>query len=124
MVMQKAGPRPNEFTYSILTFLISCSNQWKQIHGNMIINGVNPFSLVPGNSLVHTYTKLYLPDFALAVLTQMQYEDIISWNTSMLVFHVSGRYLSSLVKLRLIMQTGLSPDKFTLPLVTTICRIS
>ncbi|KAK4745073.1 hypothetical protein SAY87_011385 [Trapa incisa] len=119
--MQKAGLRPSEFTYSMLASLISCANQGKQIHGNAIINGVNPFCLVLGNSLIDMYGKLYLPDFSLAVLTQMQEVDIISWNSLMLAFHISGQSLLSLEQLRLITRAGLSPDKFTLSLVTTIC---
>lgn len=119
--MQKAGVRPSEFTYSILISLMSCANQGKQIHGNMVSNGVNPFSLILGNSLIDMYGKLCLLDFALAVFIHMEEVDIVSWNSLILAFHVSGQSLSSLDQLRSIMRAGFSPDEFTLSLVTAIC---
>lgn len=119
--MQRAGVRPSEFTYSILTSLVSCANLGKQIHGNMVINGANPFGLVLGNSLIDMYGKLRLLDYALTVFIQMEEVDIISWNSLILAFHVSGQSLLSLEHFRLIMRSGYSPDEFTLSMVATIC---
>ncbi|XWS25050.1 hypothetical protein CRYUN_Cryun27aG0037400 [Craigia yunnanensis] len=63
--MQNFGVRPSNFTFSILTTFVSCASQGKEIHGNMIRNGVGFSNLVIGNSLIDMYGKLGLIEYAL-----------------------------------------------------------
>lgn len=65
--MQNAGIRPNGFTYSILTSIVSSISHGKEIHGSMIRSGVMSFSVVPGNSLISMYGDLGLLDYAFGV---------------------------------------------------------
>lgn len=119
--MQHAGVRPSEFTFSILTSLVLCSLQAKQIHGSMIRRGACFSNVVLGNSLIDMYGKLGLVDYAFGVFLSMSELDIISWNSSISSFCKCGHGELALDQFCLMRSLGYSPDAYTVSTVITAC---
>lgn len=112
--MQNAGIRPNGFTYSILTSIVSSISHGKEIHGSMIRSGVMSFSVVPGNSLISMYGDLGLLDYAFGVFLTAERLDIISWNSLMSGCSRAGYVELAIKQFSLMRSFGFLVDPFTL----------
>ncbi|XVE60224.1 hypothetical protein DITRI_Ditri05aG0111000 [Diplodiscus trichospermus] len=74
---QTFGVRPSKFTFSILTTFVSCACQGKEIHGNMIRNGVGLSDFVTCNSLIGMYGNLGLVEYAFSVFLSMEEINVV-----------------------------------------------
>ncbi|MCD9645361.1 hypothetical protein HAX54_034217 [Datura stramonium] len=75
------GIRPSGYTFSILISYVESAFHGKEIHGNMLRNGVDLSNIVVGNTLIDMYGKLGLVDYATGVFLAMETVDVISWNS-------------------------------------------
>ncbi|GAB2289925.1 hypothetical protein Dimus_024224 [Dionaea muscipula] len=119
--MQNCGVRPSGYTLSILASLVACAGHGKQIHGNMIRNGVLGLNVVLGNALIGMYGKLGLIDYAFGVFMSMEELDVISWNSMIWSFHVIGLGELALDQFFLMRSSGYSPDQFTISSIIAVC---
>lgn len=119
--MQSAGVRPSEFTFSILTSVVSSAYHGKQIHCSMLRGGMDRKNVVLGNSLIDMYGKLGLLDYAFGVFSTMEELDIISWNSLILGCLHSGYGDLALQRFCSMITSGLSPDQFTISTVISVC---
>ena len=115
--MQNFGVRPSK----ILSTFVSCASQGKEIHGNMIRNGVSFSNLVIGNSLIDMYRKLGLIEYAFGVFLSMDEVDLASWSSLILVCLKSDSEDLALKQFDQMRLAGYSPDEFTVSNMTAIC---
>lgn len=119
--MQKYGIRPSGYTFSILVSYVEFAFHGKEIHGNMLRNGVDLSNVVVGNSLIDMYGKLGLVDYATCVFLAMETVDVISWNSLISGCCKSGHENSALSYFSLMRACKYSPDEFTMSSVLIGC---
>ncbi|CAN4075700.1 unnamed protein product [Withania somnifera] len=119
--MQKYAIRPSGYTFSILVSYVEFAFHGKEIHGNMLRNGVDLCNVVVGNSLVDMYGKFGLVDYATGVFLAMKTVDVISWN-SLISSCCKSRYEdTALFYFSLMRACKYSPDEFTMSSVLIGC---
>ncbi|KAG5612086.1 hypothetical protein H5410_023367 [Solanum commersonii] len=119
--MQKYGIRPSGYTYSILVSYVEFAFHGKEIHGNMLRNGVDLSNVVVGNSLIDMYGKLGIVDYATGVFLAMETVDVISWNSLISSCCKSGYEDTALSYFSLMRACKYSPDEFTMSSVLIGC---
>ncbi|XP_006356335.1 pentatricopeptide repeat-containing protein At1g43980, mitochondrial [Solanum tuberosum] len=119
--MQKYGIRPSGYTYSILVSHVEFAFHGKEIHGNMLRNGVDLSNVVVGNSLIDMYGKLGIVDYATGVFLAMETVDVISWNSLISSCCKSGYEDTALSYFSLMRACKYSPDEFTMSSVLIGC---
>ena len=119
--MQGAGVRPSEFTFSILTSLVSSSCHAKEVHGMMIRSGMDLSNVVVGNSLIAMYGKLGVVDYCFGVILSMKQLDVISWNSLIWACHRAGRQVLALEQFCCMRAAELLSDEFTCSTLMSVC---
>ncbi|PHU19462.1 hypothetical protein BC332_10613 [Capsicum chinense] len=119
--MQKYGIRPSGYTFSILISYVEFAFHGKEIHGNMLRNGVDLGNVVVGNTLIDFYGKLGLLDYATGVFLAMETVDVISWNSLISSCCKSGYEDTALSNFSLMRACEYSPDEFTMSSVLIGC---
>lgn len=119
--MQKYGIRPSGYTFSILISYVEFSFHGKEIHGNMLRNGVDLSNVIVGNTLIDMYGKLGLMDYATGVFSLMETVDIISWNSLISSCCKSGYEDTALSYFSLMRNCKYPPDEFTMSSVLIGC---
>ncbi|KAK4352602.1 hypothetical protein RND71_028120 [Anisodus tanguticus] len=119
--MQKYGIRPSGYTFSILISYVEFAFRGKEIHGNMLRNGVDLSSVVVGNTLIDMYGKLGLVDYATGVFLAMETVDVISWNSLISSCCKLGYEDTALSYFSLMRACKYLPDEFTMSSVLIGC---
>ncbi|XP_060198382.1 pentatricopeptide repeat-containing protein At1g43980, mitochondrial [Lycium barbarum] len=112
--MQKYGIRPSGYSFSILISYVEFAFHGKEIHGNMLRNGVDLSNVVVGNTLIDMYGKVGLVDYATGVFLAMETVDVISWNSLISSCCKSGYEDTALSYFCLMRACRYLPDEFTM----------
>ncbi|OMP01756.1 hypothetical protein COLO4_11623 [Corchorus olitorius] len=117
--MQKAGAKPDEFTFGSL---LSCSEYIEvveMIHALVFKNGLISRIQV-SNALVSSYSKHGKMNQAYQ-LFQKSPKNLISWNTIISGFFLNGSSAQALKQLSKLLMSNLRPNAYTLSIALSIC---
>ncbi|KAK4387348.1 Pentatricopeptide repeat-containing protein, mitochondrial [Sesamum angolense] len=115
--------RPTEFTLSCALFSATVFipvEQGSQLHSLVIKAGFEADDVV-ASSIVHMYSKYGLIDLALKVSADMDYWDLIAWNTMILALTQNGKPVEAICLFEELLQSGLHPDRITFAGVLLAC---
>ncbi|KAL8459410.1 hypothetical protein ACS0TY_036774 [Phlomoides rotata] len=115
--------RPTEFTLSsVLHSAVAFVpvEQGRQLHSLVIKTGFE-FDVVVASSLVHMYSKYGFVDSALKVFVNMDYRDLIVWNTMILALTENGKLVEAIGLFKELLQSRLNPDRITFSGVLLAC---
>nr|XP_025610084.1 pentatricopeptide repeat-containing protein At1g43980, mitochondrial [Arachis hypogaea] len=119
--MQGTGVRPSEFTFSIMTSIVSSPCHAKQVHSRMIRSGIDLSNVVLANSVIAMYGRLGLVDYCFGVILTMENFDVISWNSLIWACCRAGYPELSLEQFHQMRAMEFLPDQFTCSILMSVC---
>ncbi|GLT44246.1 hypothetical protein SLA2020_181550 [Shorea laevis] len=117
--MQRAGIKPDEFTFGSLLSSSEFVEITKMIQGLVLKNGVIS-KIQVSNALVSAYSKHGKIKQAYH-LFQMSPKNLISWNTIISGFLLNGFPIQGLEQFAELLMSELKPDAYTLSIALSIC---
>ena len=123
-IMQSEGLAPNAVTFTCIlkaSGIIGAIDKGKQIHEEIIYNGLLEKDIVLGNALVHMYVECGAPEKAHQVLEKLPVQHEGSWCSVIIGYAKQGRGHEALGCLERMQSEGLSPDDITFVCILTAC---
>ncbi|KAH7431458.1 hypothetical protein KP509_08G049100 [Ceratopteris richardii] len=111
--MQSDGISPDASTYSCILKVCSITNdvtKGKQIHDQIIHQGLTTAHVVIGTSLVNMYAKCGELEKARQVLDELHVRDEISWNALIAGYAQQGQGKKALECIKFMQRDGLTPN--------------
>eukprot|EP01018_Ginkgo_biloba_P011555 Gb_34228 [translate_table: standard] len=121
--MQRAGMKPNEFTFS--SVLRACASLFalengKQVHSNTIKSGFE-FHVFVGSALVDMYAKCESIQDAHQLFDKMPERNVVSWNALIAGYAQIGNGEAALKLFWQMQHISMQPTKFTFSSVLSAC---
>ncbi|XP_042482746.1 pentatricopeptide repeat-containing protein At4g33170 isoform X2 [Macadamia integrifolia] len=94
----------------------------EQIHGMVLKTGFDS-EIYVANSLINMYAKMGYLDYSRKIFEEMKQLDLVSWNSMISNFVLSGLEEESVILFLGLLRDGLRPDQFTLASVLRACSV-
>ncbi|XP_076940070.1 pentatricopeptide repeat-containing protein At3g49740-like [Bidens hawaiensis] len=118
--MQQQGYKPDEFTIGSLLSTMDSVIHTDMILATVIINGLVSKTEV-SNALISTLSKHNAINDAYTIFIETSFKNLISWNSMISGFHLSGCSIHGLRLFYDMVHSGLSPDVYTLSIILNVC---
>lgn len=121
--MQRAGRRPDQFTFG--SVLRACSElavveTGEQVHTHVVKSGFEG-DIYAGSALVDMYLKCGIMDDARKVFDRMQKKDVVLWTALITGYALNQLGLKALNAFCQMQSTGLKGNEFTFASVVGVC---
>ncbi|KAL6222739.1 hypothetical protein ACLB2K_006130 [Fragaria x ananassa] len=118
--MQKAGEKPDEFTYGSLLASSVCIETVQMIQAVAHKNGLI-FKIQVSNAMVSAYAKQGQMNLAYQTFQDTKYKNLITWNAIISGFMLNGMVKEGLEQFHEMLVSELGPDVYTLSIVLSMC---
>ena len=121
------GFSPDEVT--LISILKACGNlgasdKGKEVHANIIKDGMLEEGTVIGNALVDMYANFGMSEEAQSVFDKLPVQDLVSWTALISGYALLGMDTTVFYMFHRMMEQGKEPDMVTLTLVLNACNHS
>ncbi|GMH16349.1 hypothetical protein Nepgr_018190 [Nepenthes gracilis] len=123
--MTFAGIRADNFTYPFV--IKACAGlsslfEGQKVHSKLVKTGLD-VDVYTSNSLISTYAKLGRIEFAERLFVEMEFRDLVSWNSMISGYISAGDGWNSLICFREMQLFGMTPDRFSIISALGACSL-
>ncbi|KAI5073952.1 hypothetical protein GOP47_0011965 [Adiantum capillus-veneris] len=125
--MRRKGITPNAITYTCILKVCGITHnvdRGKQIHDEIVTQGLLGRDEVLGNALVNMYAKCGVVARAQQVFDDLPVRDVVSWNALITGYSQQGLGKQALVCYEQMRSEGFSPDAITYSCILKACSIT
>ncbi|KAK2656753.1 hypothetical protein Ddye_009805 [Dipteronia dyeriana] len=118
--MQRAGIKPDEFTFGSLLTSSEFAETAEMIHALVYRNGII-LHIQVSNALISAYSKHEMMYQAYQIFHDMSTRNLITWNTIISALLLNGYLLQALEQLSKLLISEIRPDVYTLSIALSVC---